>query len=61
MTLQMVPAALGLLIGNPIAGAILKNGWPGLQIFSAALIVSSAAYSMAARVVKAGVAIKTWP
>jgi MFS family permease len=60
MTLQMVPAALGLLIGNPIAGVILKNGWSGLQAFSAALIVSSAAFAMAARVAKAGFAIRTW-
>ncbi|KAF1973118.1 putative MFS monocarboxylate transporter [Bimuria novae-zelandiae CBS 107.79] len=45
MMLHLVPAALGLLIGNPIAGAILKDGWTGLQVFAASLIVASAIFS----------------
>jgi MFS family permease len=47
-TMQVVPAGIGLLIGNPIAGAILKSGgWIGLQSFSAASIVVCTLFGVA--------------
>ncbi|KAF1978045.1 monocarboxylate transporter [Bimuria novae-zelandiae CBS 107.79] len=53
LTMQLVPSAIGLLIGNPIAGAILKDGWLGLQVFAAATIIGCTALSIASRVAKA--------
>lgn len=33
LSLLFLPASVGVLIGNPIAGAIVKSGWTGLQLF----------------------------
>ncbi|KAF1953320.1 MFS general substrate transporter [Byssothecium circinans] len=54
LTMQLVPSAIGLLIGNPIAGALLKGSWLGLQVFSASTIISCTLLSIAARVGKVG-------
>jgi MFS family permease len=59
MTMQLVPSAVGLLIGNPIAGAILKTQWVGLQSFSAAMVMACTFLSVAARVSKVGWDLKT--
>ena len=32
-TMQSVPSGIGLLIGNPIAGAVLDKGWLNLRLF----------------------------
>ncbi|KAL2152604.1 hypothetical protein VTH82DRAFT_5788 [Thermothelomyces myriococcoides] len=46
-------AGIGLLIGNPIGGAILRNsGWVGLQCWAGATIVAAAVASLIARVAK---------
>jgi len=58
ITMQQVPAAIGLMIGNPIAGAILRTGWPGLQAFSASLVLACTLLTIAARVAKVGWAIR---
>jgi len=55
LTMQLVPSAIGLLIGNPIAGVVLKSGWNSLQAFSAATIIACTLLSIAARVVKTGI------
>lgn len=54
LTMQLVPSALGLLIGNPIAGAILQRGWLGLQGFAAATVTACTLLTIAARVSKVG-------
>lgn len=53
---------LGLLIGSPVAGAILGlgNDFLGLQLFCACTIVASAAILYPARVAKAGWRFITW-
>lgn len=46
---------IGLLVGNPIAGAILDRGsWLGLQIWAGGLLLLSSAFQLAARVAKQG-------
>ena len=49
-----MPAAAGILIGNPIAGAILRNGWVGLQVFCGCIIAAAVLSMFAARVLKTG-------
>ena len=50
---------VGLLVGNPIAGAILtRNGWLGLQIWAAVLLLVSGFFQLAARVAKQGWALR---
>ena len=58
ITMQSVPAALGLLTGNPIAGAIQLRGWRGLQGFSAATVLTCTFISIAARIAKVGWGIR---
>jgi len=46
---------IGLLVGNPIAGAILDNGsWVGLQVWTGVLLALSACLQLAARVAAGG-------
>lgn len=46
---------VGLLVGNPIAGAILDRGsWLGLQVWAGGLLLVSAVFQSAARVAKRG-------
>ncbi|PVH97040.1 putative monocarboxylate transporter [Periconia macrospinosa] len=46
-TMQCAPAGVGLLIGNPIAGAILrKGGWVGLQGFSGATVIGCTVFGL---------------
>ena len=55
--LGMVTAVcgVGLLVGTPIAGAILDSGsWIGLQIWAGLLLLLSALLQLAARVAKQG-------
>ncbi len=49
-------SGMGLLVGSPVAGVILRNqgGWMGLQLWSGAIILTSALCMLAARVAKAG-------
>jgi len=56
MGMLLVPWALGLLVGEPIAGAILASGggWMGLQIFAGAVIVAAVVVGVAVRVSKYG-------
>jgi len=54
MGMLLIPIALGLLIGNPIAGAISTHGWNGLQSFTGGVLVISAGFIIAVRVVMHG-------
>jgi hypothetical protein len=48
--------AVGLLIGEPIAGAILRSpgGWTGLQVYVGVLLITSGLFFLLARVFKGG-------
>ena len=52
----LIPWALGLLVGEPVGGAILAStgGWAGLQIFAGTVICSAVALAVAVRVKKYG-------
>jgi predicted MFS family arabinose efflux permease len=59
MGMSFVFAAIGLLTGNPIAGAILKAiGWPALQAFCGSCVGISMLAMVAARIVKAGPSLR---
>ena len=54
--MSLAITACGLLIGEPIAGAILdgSGGWIGLQTWCGVLLVISGCFSLVARVLKVG-------
>lgn len=54
--MSMAFAGIGLLIGNPVAGVILRqqHSWVGLQIWAGALITVSALFMLTARISKVG-------
>ncbi|KAI0967825.1 monocarboxylate permease-like protein [Xylaria arbuscula] len=58
MTLAYV--GVGVLVGNPIAGAILgrRGNWTGLIVFCATLLVVSGATMLTSRVMKVGWGLK---
>ncbi|KAL9046302.1 MAG: hypothetical protein Q9214_000833 [Letrouitia sp. 1 TL-2023] len=60
MGMALGASGLGLLVGAPVAGAILRShgGWVGLQAWSGALVVISAVWMLAARVAKVGFPIR---
>jgi len=53
-------SGIGLLVGSPVAGAILRSerGWLGLQLWSGAIILTSALCMLAARIAKAGLQLQ---
>jgi predicted MFS family arabinose efflux permease len=54
MGMAFSTAGLGILIGNPVAGAILRqHGWPGVQAFCATAVALGFMFSLAARLVRA--------
>ena len=57
MGMLFVPIAIDLLVGNPIARALLRNGWIDLQSFGGATIAFSGICVIGARVAKAGLAV----
>ena len=61
MSMAFMTAGTGLLVGTPVAGAVLTahgtENWTGLQIWSGSLLVLSALFMLAARVAKVGWAI----
>jgi len=58
--MSMGCAGIGLLIGSPVAGAILdKHGWVGLQAWAGSLITISALCMLRARGTKFGWALGT--
>ena len=59
--MAMAFSSVGLLIGNPIAGAILRDGggWIGLQAWAGTLIAVSAGCMVGARWTKFGGGLRT--
>ena len=49
-------SGLGILVGNPVAGAILRSqgSWAGLQAWSGAAVIVAAAFMLAGRLFKSG-------
>ena len=58
MGMLFVPTAMGLLIGNPIAGAILRKGWPALETFCGAVMALSTVSLLAVKITKYGWTVK---
>ena len=54
MGMLFVPIAAGLLVGNPIAGALLRSGWMDLQAFCGAVLACSGLCVLSARIAKVG-------
>ena len=56
MGMLLVPWAFGLLVGEPIGGAILSSssGWKGLQIFTGSVLLTAAILAVAVRSTKYG-------
>lgn len=60
MGMGCAAVSLGLLIGTPVGGAILRHGgWTALQSFGASALVISAISVVATRVSKAGWRLRT--
>ena len=59
--MAMAFSGVGLLVGNPVAGAILRGsgGWAGLQAWAGTLIAISAGCMMGARWMKFGGSLRT--
>lgn len=54
----LIPSAMGLLLGNPIAGALDSTGrWLGLQLFTGAVLVTAAGLVVEVRALLYG---RTW-
>ncbi len=58
MGMLFVPIAAGLLVGNPIAGALVRSGWINLQVFCGVVVACSGVSVLAARVAKVGLRFK---
>lgn len=51
----LLPWAGGLLVGTPIAGAILPStAWFGLQVFASAVFLAATLFAVAVRAAKYG-------
>ena len=55
----LVPSAVGLLIGDPIAGAIRRSSWLGLQVYCAVAIGLSTLCLFLVRFMKVGMNVRT--
>lgn len=51
----------GLLIGNPVVGAIVKDNWVGLQVWCAAVLIIASILCLATRIAKTGLVLKMKP
>ena len=58
MGMLFVPIAVGLLVGNPIAGALVRNGWVDLQAFCGATVACAGICVIATRFAKVGMSPK---
>lgn len=58
MGMLFVPSSAGLLVGNPIAGALLRIGWIDLQVLCGAVVAFSGICVMVARLAKVGSAFR---
>lgn len=59
MGMSLALAALGLLIGNPVAGALLNAyGWTALAMFCGTANILATAFIIAARIKKSGLSLR---
>ena len=49
-----IPCAAGLLIGSPVGGVVIRDGWLSLQMFTGATLAVSTVAIATLRVVKGG-------
>lgn len=54
----LIPIAIGILIGNPIAGALESYGWISLQLFTAVLLMVSFVIVVILRILVYGKSLK---
>ncbi|KAM0123635.1 hypothetical protein ACHAO1_011250, partial [Botrytis cinerea] len=54
----LIPISVGILVGNPIAGALESYGWIALQTFTAALLMASFVVGIVVRVLMYGKSLK---
>jgi hypothetical protein len=54
MGMASAVVGLGLLIGTPLGGAVLKSGWTALQCFGGASLLLSAMLFTGSRIAKVG-------
>ena len=54
LSLLFLPAAVGVLIGNPIAGALLQSSWTGLQAFCGTCMAMAVLGAILARIASTG-------
>jgi MFS family permease len=59
MGMACTVVSLGLLVGTPVGGAILKHGWTSLQAFGGAALLLSAIAIAASRIAKVGWGLTT--
>ncbi|OOF92824.1 hypothetical protein ASPCADRAFT_54322 [Aspergillus carbonarius ITEM 5010] len=57
MGMSFVLAAIGLLIGTPIGGALLDHGWVALQAWCGACVIIAALLVLLARLTKVGTTV----
>ena len=60
MGMMFGATVFGLLIGNPIAGALVIRSWLELQVFCRGRLAMGTVCFIAVRVVKDGVALRVW-
>lgn len=58
MGMLFVPIAAGTLVGNPIAGSLLRSDWVDLQAFCGAVVACSGICVLGARFAKVGTRFK---
>ena len=58
MGMLFVPIAIGLLVGNPIGGALSSKGWVELQVFCGTIVAVSGICVTIARIAKVGWKVK---
>ena len=58
MTIPAIPLSIGILIGNPIAGAILPHGWLALQSFAGVAVALCTLLVLGVRFVKVGINLR---
>ncbi|KAJ8068150.1 hypothetical protein OCU04_003721 [Sclerotinia nivalis] len=54
----LIPTSVGILVGNPIAGALESYGWTSLQTFTAALLMASFVVIAFVRILMYGKSLK---
>jgi MFS family permease len=58
LSMQLLPVSVGILVGNPIAGALESYGWIYLQVFTGAILMASFITVAVVRVLMYGKSLK---